>query len=213
VLGLCPALSLLPLSFFALSIGTLVTSQSTNVNHTWQLITLILLAQLLVYVWHAWKDRPQLLRPRQQTQRSVIYASTIVFAASYVVCGLVKLTSSGGLWIWKTPLLAVQLMKTNWAEYYDTLTPIPSWLVPFAQWMTDNPMLTRLFFAGGMFVELLGFVVLISRRWALIGGLAIGSFHLMVSVLMQLDFQYHIAAALIFCVNLPGLGKALRNEP
>ena len=47
----------------------------------------------------------------------------------------------------------------------------------------------------------------VSRRWAFFYGLLIIGLHLSISQLMQLDFWYHIWAALIFLVNLPGLGR------
>jgi hypothetical protein len=212
VLGRFSSLSLLPLAFFSISIGTLVTSQSKNVNHTWQLVSLILCAQLACYLWAAVKKK-ELAKPSIDTQRLVIHASAIVFAASYVVSAVTKLINSNGLWIWKAPLLSVQLMKSNMAQYYDTLVKPPAWLEQAVQYTVDYPNLARLFFGTGLLIELFAFAVLISRRWALVGGLVIILLHLSISKVMQLDFEYHMIAALIFCVNLPGLKKTLRGEP
>jgi hypothetical protein len=211
VLGRLSVASLALISFFALSIGTLVTSQSKNVNHTWQLVTLVLGAQLLTYLYHGWKAGrlSEWLKPAPDTQRVVIHASLVVIAASYVVSGVTKLINSNGLWIQKVPLLSVQLMKSNWAQYYDTLQPVPGWLEKATSLIIEYPNVARLFFGGGLLIELTAFVLLINRRWALLGGIAIILFHLSVSKVMQLDFEYHMALAFIFCVNLPGLKKTL----
>jgi hypothetical protein len=210
ILGRWSALSLLPLWGFSILIGTLVTSQSERVNHTWQLISLILSAQFLVYAW-AWLKDKQLSLPAHKVHQRVIHASLVVFAASYVSSGLTKLIASKGSWIADVPLLAVQVMKTNWSNHYDTLAALPEWLNDGTRWMLESPNQARLFFGWGLVIELAGFVVLISRRWALGAGLAIIAFHLGVSFIMRLHFEYHILAALIFCVNLPGLGKTLRG--
>ncbi len=147
------------------------------------------------------------LRPGLMTHRLAIYASTVTFAAAYVVCGIVKLVNSNYQWIQKVPYLSVQLLKTNWDGYYDVLRPIPSWLPQVTQAIVDHPNLARLFFGFGLLIELAGFVILINRRWAFAGGMAIIALHMSISKIMDLNFQYHMAAALIFLVNLPALRK------
>lgn len=203
VLGRIPALGLAPICAFAVMIGTLVTSKA--MHHSWQLVTLIALAQLLVY---AWPRKPrQWWNPSLEVHRLAIYASTVVFAASYVVCGVVKMVNSDFQWIQKCPLLSVQLLKSNWSGYYDTLKPIPEWLPKVTQMIVDYPNLARLFFGSGLLIELLGFTVLINRKWAFYSGLAIIALHLSISKIMDLNFEYHMAAALIFLVNIPGLKR------
>jgi hypothetical protein len=70
----------------------------------------------------------------------------------------------------------------------------------------------RIVFGAGLVIELLGFVILINRRWAFIGGVAIIALHLSISRLMNLNFEAHMIAVLIYCVNLPGLGKMVKGE-
>ncbi len=282
VLGLLPALSLAPTLASAIMIGTLVTSKA--MHHSWQAVTLIALAQFLIYAWprgrqlhrlvlglvlaaiaalafreisllpgpttamkpffswlghafnvlihftvigfsvsfltseiHRAKSRllaeATSLRPGLGLQRMAIYASTVTFAASYVVCGVVKLVNSDFQWIQKVPYLAVQLLKSNWDGYYDSLVPVPEWLDKVTQSIVDHPNLARLVFGGGLFIELFAFVVLINRKWAFVGGLAIIVLHLSISKVMDLHFEYHMAAALIFLVNLPGVMKTFRRSP
>jgi hypothetical protein len=207
VAGWLPALGLLPALFFSIVIGTLGNSQGA-INHSTQMVTMMLLAQFLVYLLPrgAGVEKPasHWLQPGTTTQQRVIWWSTVVIAASYVVCGVVKLTNSNFMWLNDSPYLAVQLMKTNWSHYHDTLEMPPDWLQTVTQTLVDYPNLARLFFGSGLLIELLGFVVLINRRWALAGGLAIIALHLSISQVMSLNFQTHILAALIFLVNVPG---------
>ncbi len=216
VAGFLPALGLLPLAFFATLIGTLINSQGA-INHSWQLVTMMLLAQLLVYAWprrgNGRLNWSVTLKPDLDRHRQAAHAALIVIAASYVVCGLVKLANSDGMWLLRAPLLAVQLLKTHYNHFYDTLNMPPDWLRSVTEFLLDHPNIARLVFGSGLLIELLGFVVLISRRWSFAGGLAIIAMHLSISRLMNLNFDAHIFAALIYCVNLPGLGKMLRGTP
>jgi hypothetical protein len=204
--GRLPVLGLIPALFFSIVIGTLGNSQGA-INHSTQMVTMILLAQWLVYLipFQPKAQRPasHWVKPDFTVQRQAIWWSTLVIAASYVVCGLVKLVNSNGLWLYETPYLAVQLLKTNWSHYHDTLEMPPGWLQSLIQALTAHPNLARLFFGMGLLIELGGFVILISRRWALAGGLAIIALHLSISQVMSLNFLTHIYAVLIFCVNVP----------
>lgn len=214
VVNVLPVLGLMPALFFAIAIGTLVTSQSKNVNHSWQMVTMMLLAQFIIYIAAAVRNGAW-LRAKRTVHELAVYATTVVIAASYVVCGLVKLVNSDFQWIQKVPLLSVQLLKSNWANYYNTLEKPPAWLETATQWVVDYPNLARLFFGTGLLIELAGFVILINRRWAFWGGLAIILLHVSISQVMQLNFWNHIWAAAIFLVlpNLKGCCGRSQAEP
>jgi len=208
VLGWLPVIGLAPICTFAVMIGTLVCSKA--MHHSWQLVTLIGLAQFVIYAWP--RGKANFLKPTLETHRLAIYASTVVFAAGYVVCGIVKLVNSDFQWIQKVPFLSVQLLKSNWSSYYDTLEPVAPWLTQATQLIVDYPNISRLFFGAGLLIELGAFVILISRKWAFFGGLTIIALHLSISVVMQLNFWYHMIAALIFLVNLPGLKRTFVKD-
>ena len=105
------------------------------------------------------------------------------------------------------PYLAVQVLKTNWASYYDNLEPVAPWLTQATQWIVDYPNIARLFFGMGLIIELVAFVIMINRKWAFFGGLSIIALHLSISKVMNLHFEYHMLAALVFLVNVPGIKK------
>ncbi len=216
VVGIFPALGLLPTALFATLIGTLINSQGA-INHSWQMITMMGLAQLIVYAWPRRNmgglDFSVVFRPDLERHRQVVYATLSVIAASYVVCGVVKMVNSDGLWLVRAPLLAVQLLKTHYSHFYDTLEMPPGWLQTITTFLFENPNLARIVFGAGLLIELLGFVILINRRWAFVGGIAIIALHLSISRLMNLNFEAHMLAALIYCVNLPGIPRMLRGAP
>lgn len=206
VLGWMPALGLLPGAAFALMIGTLITS--TAMQHSWHLVTLVALAQFLIYAWP--KSSREYIRPSLAVHRLAVYAVTVVIAGAYVVCGIVKLVNSNFQWIQKAPYLSVQVMKSNWASYYDTLEPVKPWLTKATQAMVDYPNVARLFFGTGLLIELAAFVILINRKWAFYGGLAIIALHLSISKVMDLHFEYHMLVVLVFLVNIPGLRRTFQ---
>ncbi len=208
VLGLFPVLGLTPALFFSIGIGTLANSQGAA-NHSTQLVSMILLGQFLVFLLPKTGRTPltfaSWLQPSPAILQRSIYVTLVVFTASYVVCGYTKLNNSDWEWIQRVPNLALELQKSNWSAYYDTLTPVPESLNTVVKLMTEYPNTARLLFGAGLFIELFAFVALIGRRWCFVTGIVIIIFHLSVSRLMQLDFYYHMAAALIFLVNLPGV--------
>lgn len=210
VIGIFPVLGLSPALFFSIGIGTLANSQGAA-NHSTQLVSMILLGQFLVYLFPK-TGTPALkpaswLQPSPAIQQRSIYVTLVVFVASYVVCGYTKLHNSDWQWIQRVPNLALELQKSNWSAYYDTLAPVPESLNTVVKLMTEYPNTARVFFGAGLFIELFAFVALIGRRWSFFTGIVIIILHLSISRLMQLDFYYHMAAALIFLVNLPGIGK------
>lgn len=215
VIGFLPALGFLPTAVFATLIGTLLNSQGA-INHSWQMVTMMGLAQVMVYAWPRATAQGRnwwiVVKPDLERHRQAVFAVMTVIAASYVVCGVVKVVNSDGMWIHRAPLLAVQLLKTHYAHFYDTLTMPPQWLTDITTFLLEHPWIARIVFGAGLVIELLGFVILINRRWALVGGLAIIALHLSISRLMNLNFEAHMLAALIFSVNLPGLSKTLSGK-
>jgi len=211
VIGVVPALGLLPIAFFATLIGTLLNSQGA-INHSWQLVTLMGLAQLIVYAWpRKGQGLNFLIKPDLERHRQAAWAVLIVIAAGYVVCGVVKLWNSDFMWLHRAPWLAVQLYKTHFSHFYDTLEMPPQWLQQITETLVQYPNLARLLFGAGLFIELAAFVILINRRWAFIGGICIIALHLSISKLMNLNFEAHMLAVFIYLVNLPGLGAMLRE--
>lgn len=218
VVGSAPVLGLLPALFFAVGIGTLAASQGAA-NHSTQLCTMILMGQYLVYTFPFFatqrSDINRWLAPAPAIHRLAFHVSMVIFVAGYVVCGWVKLQNSDWHWIEKVvPGLALELQKTNWSAYYDTLDPVPPLLATTVDLISQHPTLARLFFGTGLLIELFAFLALLGRRWAFFLGLAIIALHLSISRLMQLDFWYHIWAAAIFLLNLPGLARTFsRKKP
>ncbi len=208
VAGILPVLGLAPALFFSIGVGTLANSQGAA-NHSTQLVSMLLLGQFIVFLLPKIRRVPltasSWFQPSTSLLQRSIYVSLVIFVAGYVVCGYSKLNNSDWQWIQRVPNLALELQKSNWSSYYDTLQPVPESLETVVNLMTKYPNWARVFFGAGLFIELFTFVALIGRRSSFFTGIVIIILHLSISRLMQLDFYYHMAAALIFLVNIPGI--------
>jgi hypothetical protein len=196
-------------------IFTLDNSQGAT-NHAYQLISLVLLAQFLTYLSphvirriERWKKitLPRLFGTDKGIRLSdlALYFSQQTIAAAYVVAGVSKLIRSKGLWVWQSPNVSVELIKTNAQNFYNRLDTDATYehRLQVAQWMIDNPMITRVLMGGGLVIELFAFLALRSRLGALLTGLAIVALHYGIYISMGLFFKYNIAIVIIFFINLP----------
>ncbi len=180
--------------------GTLVNSQGA-INHSQQLVTLVLLTQLLVQIVAVGKKWPLL-----QKNIQAVHWTKVIIAASYVSAAFEKLFASSEFWVARVPYLALQIIKSNLQAFYTNLEPMATGVVAsFPYWVVENPNLARVFFSGGLVLELVAFLALINRRWALGIGLAMLFLHESISYLMKIDFKNHTGLILIFFVNVPWL--------
>lgn len=196
-------------------IFTLDNSQGAT-NHAYHLISIVLLAQFLTYLSphlirriEGWRKTslPRLFGTDKGIRLNdlALYFSQQAIAAAYVVAGLSKLIRSKGLWVWQSPNVSVELMKSNAQNFYNRLEIDSTFehRQQVAQWMIDNPMITRVLMGGGLVIELFAFLALRSRLGALLTGLAIIALHYGIYISMGLFFKYNIAIVIIFFINLP----------
>ena len=180
--------------------GTLINSQGA-INHSLQLLALVLLTQFIVQVIALIKNWTPV-----EKQIQAIHWTKIVIAASYVSSAFVKLFASNVFWIARVPFLALQIIKSNLQAYYTDLEPMATgWVAEFPYWVANHPNLARIFFSGGLMLELFAFLALINRRWALAMGVIILLFHESISFLMNIDFKNHVWLVAIFFINIPWL--------
>jgi len=215
--GFIPVPAILSLLAVTVGRGALNNSQGA-IDHSVQIVSLILIAQLVSHAVASWQQSKggshrSWLAPDQRQFNLAIHFSKVTLAAGYVVSGVTKLIHSDFLWIHKAPLLAVQIMKANLRDYYNTLeektyfisTRVPELIVEF-------PNLARVFFGSGLFLELFCFLALRGRRWAFGIGLAVIAMHLMISQIMALDFWIHVFCVGILFVNLPGVPNMVKQR-
>lgn len=207
-LGLLLPLALPAAACIHIGMITLHNSQGAT-HHSFQLVSLILLAQWVV-CWIPWVrrlfGRPPLKLPEGLKWRDYMaWYSLQVIAAAYVIAGVIKLINTDGRWIIDSPNLAVQMMKTNAQNYYNWLQTdaVYEQRATVAQFMIDNPNVTRLFLGTGLLIELLAFLLLVNRMWALVMGIFILALHWGIDMTMGLTFKYQMAVVAVFLINVP----------
>jgi hypothetical protein len=218
VLGLFTTLSLTYLTWLVIAIGTISNSQGA-IHHSTQIIGMTLLGQWIYALWATIADARagcvSLLDDRER-ERRMVHVARVVIAAAYLTAAVTKLDATSGLWLWNTPSLAVQIIKTQANNYYDTLESPGEFLMErLPALVAVHPYLARIFFAPGFLLELFFPLALIGRRWSLGFGLGMMALHWGIAKVMGLTFEMHQWMLLIFFVNpaywlVSGIGGAWR---
>lgn len=207
--------------FLNVAFGTLSNSQGA-IGHTTQLVALVILAQLGMSLWEwileAGKGRLKLLDGLDR-QRRIIHAARVMIAAAYLTTAISKIDRSDGLWLWQTPNLSVQIVKTQANQYYNTLeTYSPFLMEKLPAFIAEHPFASRVLFAPGLLIELFLFLGLMGRGWSAALGICGILLHRGIDFLMGLEFHSHEVILWIFYVNVPywivlaalAAGKAFR---
>jgi hypothetical protein len=207
VLDLINPLGIVLLTAAHLGYNTLHNSQGFT-YHGNNIIGLILLAQCGAELF--WlgcrlvKKRPFAFAAGLTRHAYQLYFAQCAIAAVYVTSAITKLSKSDGLWLFRSHYLAKSVVKTHRQTFYDNPDgAVMEHAVPVAQWLAEHHILTRIAFGAGFFLELLAFLALWNRAWALFIGLSIIAFHFGVEAIMQLDFRVNQLMCLIFLVNVP----------
>ena len=198
-------LGLVILTLAHLGYNTLDGSQDYT-NHRYNIYGLILLAMAAAEFW--WLGRrwfAQGAKVADAVRHSYqLYFAQCAIAAVYVTSAITKLSKSDGLWLFRSHYLAKSVVKTHRQTFYDNPEGLAVPAIPaVAQWLAEHHVVTRILFGAGFMLELLAFVALWNRAWALFIGLSIILFHFGVEVIMKLDFRENQYMCLIFMVNLP----------
>jgi membrane protein implicated in regulation of membrane protease activity len=193
------------ITFLSLAVGSLQNSRGA-IGHHLQIVSLVLLAQTAAYFYSRFvrdrdrKDKP----PKSAGENRMINWSQQAIAATYLVSGLAKLINSHGMWVFQSPLVAVQIVKTTEQDYYNTLDPNRYGAgLATAEWIVQHPLLVTLMAAAGLILELTAPLMLLGRRWALFYGLGLVLFHESIHRVMKLHFANNEYLIWIYLVNVP----------
>lgn len=207
-------IALVTITSLLIAAGTLANSQSTEVTHHSQIVTLVMLATT---VWHFVGRKRGLLSPgpaagRLDWHRNAMFIVMQVIVATYMVSVVSKMWYSEGEWIKRAANIPVQLEKNRLASHYNQVGRAPerahATLDERLQDATQDafiasPTLARAAMTSGMLIEAFCFLALLGRRQALAAGLLLISFHLIISWTMNLTFRYHLYLLALYFVAVP----------
>lgn len=192
------------LTVLSIGVGTVINSHGA-IAHYLQIVSLVLCAQTAAHFYSLFGIRDLTgAAYRAAAEDRVVRWSQQAIVATYLVSALTKLLKTNGLWFFQSPLLAVQITKTNDQDYYDRLdTASYEAGAAVAEWMVQNPLLVGLVLSTGLLLELTAPLALFARWLALGYGLALVLFHMTVDQVMKLNFLFNEYLLWIYLVNVP----------
>ncbi len=206
--------------------GTLTNSQSAEVSHHSQPVTLILLVQtiwLFVAMIRRARGKPATDDDPDPSIRIIatkrwftlaVYFSVQTLCAAYMVSVVSKMVLSDGEWVKNSANFPIQLVKNDLADHYNVVNgpkqDKESTFQDNAQktaqkFFIDYPNIGRAMLASGMLLEAFCFLALLSRWISCIYGVMLIIFHEIISLVMGLTFTYNMLLLTVFFVGVPWL--------
>ncbi|MEP6955702.1 MAG: hypothetical protein ABI883_02665, partial [Chthoniobacterales bacterium] len=162
------------LTFLSIAVGSVVNSAGA-IGHTMQIVSLVLSAQTAAHFYGFWRrGEPQTAAANEDR---LIFWSQQAIVATYVVSALTKLIRTSGMWFVQSPLIALQIVKTNEQIFYNLLREPTGNADAIASWLVQHPALVCLVLSLGLLLELGTPLALCSRRLAACYGLSLLVFH------------------------------------
>jgi hypothetical protein len=192
----------LPIALFVNLAANGIGNAQGAVQHAFQIVSLVLLAQTVAYFYGAWADRRD--KSRQLTENRAISWSQQTIAAVYLLAGLAKIIQTGGLWVFQARWIGVSIAKAAYQASYDSLSSADvERRLSIAQFAAAHGWLVALIVTTGFVLELGSPLLLINRAWAALIGGALLCFHLGLEYAMGLPFIYNQWLLIIFIINPP----------
>ena len=191
------------LAAFSIAAGSIFNSQGA-ISHHLQIVSLVLVAQTAAHWFDRLTARRVPLAEGAHGEDRAISWSLQAIAATYLVSGLTKLIETSGAWILQSPLVALQVVKSNEQDFYDALDPSRTGRgVAVAEWMLQHPLIVGAAMTAGLLLELGAPAILLGRGWAAGYGLALILFHESIHRVMKLHFEWNEYLLWIYLVNVP----------
>ena len=192
------------MTLLSIGVGTVINSHGA-IAHYLQIVSLVLGAQTAAHFYSLFAVRAESgAAYRAAAENRVIFWSQQAIVATYLVSALTKLLRTSGMWVFQSPLISVQIIKTNDQEYYNRLDAASYGAgAEIADWMVQHPLITGLVLSTGLLLELAAPVALLGRRYAAAIGVALVLFHTTVHQVMKLNFLFNEYLIWIYLVNVP----------
>jgi hypothetical protein len=196
------------LSSFVLIFGTLWNSQG-SINHSRQVVSLVLIVQSLAYILGATKNYLpwdfKIFSVFNVDQISIFWSQQAMVAV-YFTSSLSKLILSKFNWINQVKYIPIQIEKTLNQKYYDTLKSDDNKNIrKISDFLLKHSNITIVIFSTGLILEILSPLSLINRTSIGVFGILLLLFHIINSKLMNLGFPELQKLLVIFFINIPFL--------
>lgn len=186
-------------------------SSDGSVNHGNHLVTIVAVAQLAaVFLWNASADRGWDIDDLVARDRNATAAwwSVQAIVAVYFTSGLAKITHSGTSWIQRSPgLLVIATARLDTTGSMGSALHLENArrAKQLIERLLPHPGFARLFFAGGLLVELATPLGLLSEDALAAVGIALLALHYANLRLLSLPFPSYQIIVVGYLVNVPRL--------
>ncbi len=186
------------LSFLSIvAILTFSTADSAGVFDRFDVVSLVLIAQLIAYLYAYFSKEGVIFLFKNRIQFPIQ-----LIAAAYTLSAFSKLYNSGFSWVNNNEGLAIQSIKAIGHKYMtegsDTLLLKLDVMPTF---ILEHPGLVTTLLSFSLFIELFAIIAVFSKRNAFIWGLLLCGMHLGIFIFMSVMIKPIILSMIIFFVN------------
>jgi hypothetical protein len=193
----------LPVALFVNVAANAITNSQGAIQHSAQIVSLVLLAQTAAHLFGLWRRRSQKEAAPLLEDRAIWWSQQTIVAV-YFVAGITKLFVTKGLWIFEARWIGVSVAKSAYQSFYDTFDQADlQQQLRVAEFAAAHGWIVALIAAGGLFLELGSPLMLWNRASAAMFGALLIAFHLSLDYSMRLSFIYNQWLLFIFMINLP----------
>ncbi len=192
----------LPVALFVNLAANAITNSQGAIQHSAQIVSLVLFAQTVAHFYGLWRRRKG--EERAVLEERAIWWSQQSIVAVYLVAGITKLMMTKGLWGYQARWIGVSIAKAAYQSFYNTLDQaVLEQQLAIANFAAAHGWIVALIAALGIFLELGSPLMLLYRAWAALFACALICFHLCLDYTMGLGFIYNQWLLFIFMINAP----------
>jgi hypothetical protein len=201
--GFVPLVALGYVLVFQTAVSTLNLSQGSQ-GHSGQVVMLAVLGwwvgELVVWVRGGcgWRG---LVRSGVVGGNAGADGARQAVVAAYAVAGIAKVVNSGGEWLERSGNFVLQWRKVVEEGRFSYGLEPTGMRRAFGSVLLEAPWVATVLLTGGLVLELGAFAGLLNRRAAIVFGVLVIGFHLMLGVLMGLPFIEYRRLVLVLFVN------------
>jgi hypothetical protein len=184
---------------------TLYNSQGFT-HHGYQIVSCTLIIQAIAVLYYNYRDKATFMPPDEKLRSWMFVQAQVILTGMYFISVFTKMDNSGGMWLWNSNNVALDMLKTARQSYLNNFDPAFAGNPPEAIWMLEHPWLSRLFFGSGLFLELFCIFAIGNRALGFLIGISLLAMHRSIDWLMGgVAFINNEFLAFIFLVNIPFL--------
>lgn len=179
---------------FMLTLYVFSAHESYGVQSRTGIIPLVFLAQFIAYL-----KLPVFKNAILEKTR--IFYSIQVIAASYTLSALSKLKTSGFSWFIDSKYMVLQMLKSNQMKYFDGVIEESELMDYKMNWVLEYPVFFSIMLLAALLIELTCALALINNKTKILYGILLLAMHIGIAFLFKIVIFSFVSLVLIFFLN------------